>query len=629
MKPHLLKTLSILALASLLHVLPICAQSRTTVLVNVDRRQALSLNGDWHYIVDPFDGGLYTFHREIRKDGFFLNGAPETGSHGLIEYDFSKSPTLKVPGDWNTQRESLFFYEGLIWYQRNFEYKPIANHRAFLHIGAANYRSTAWVNGQEACTHEGGFTAFDCDVTASLHSGKNFVVIAVDNTRLADGVPTLNTDWWNYGGLTRDVSLVDVPGKYIDDYDLHLNHDRTAIEGSVHIENATAGDEVTVSIPELKRSAVAKVDRNGRAPVSLPATGIEFWSPEHPRLYSVRLQADNDILEDNMGFRTIEVRGSDILLNGKPVFLRGISIHAEAPLRTGRANNDQDVATLLGWAKELGCNYVRLAHYPHDQRMTRTADRLGLMVWSEIPVYWAEHFGDPTVLAKAQQQLDEEIRRDRDKASVVLWSVANETPSTPERTKFLKTLAADVRILDSTRLVTAALLVRSNGHDKYVDDPLGELLDVIGMNEYIGWYEQQPQDADITTWHIGYNKPVIVSEFGGDAKAGLHGAESQRWTEEYQASIFRHQLPMLARIPQFRGLSPWILMDFRSPMRQLPGIQDGFNRKGLISDQGARKQAFFVLQKTYKNWAAVEPGAPSRAIVADGASTTHHEGASH
>jgi len=256
----------------------------------------------------------------------------------------------------------------------------------------------------------------------------------------------------------------------------------------------------------------------------------------------------------------------------------------------------------LNWAKELGCNYVRLAHYPHDQRMTRAADRLGLMVWSEIPVYWAEEFGNPAVLAKAQQQLSEEIRRDRNKVSVMLWSVANETPLTPERTAFLTKLAGDVRKLDPTRLVTAALLVRSQGHDKYVDDPLGEALDVIGINEYIGWYEETPQDADLTHWHIAYQKPLIVSEFGGDAKAGLHGAATERWTEEYQASIFQHQLPMLAKIPQFRGLSPWILVDFRSPMRQLPGLQDGFNRKGLISDQGQKKQAFFLLQSTYRQW---------------------------
>jgi beta-glucuronidase len=579
------------------------AHAQTTVLADVDRRQSLSLNGDWHFIVDPYQGGLFTFHHELRKDGFFLNGAPETGSVGLIEYDFSKSPTLKVPGDWNTQRPDLFFYEGLLWYQRDFDYRPQPNHKTFLHIGAANYRSIAWINGKQACSHEGGFTAFDCEVTASIHPGKNFVVIAVDNTRLADGVPTLNTDWWNYGGLHRDVSLIDVPNQFIDAFDLHLNPTRTAVEGSVHVAAAPAGTPVTITIPELHITTTTKTVENHTATVKIPWQNTAvLWSPQHPKLYKVNLITPTDHIDDEIGFRTVEVHGEDILLNGEPLFLRGISIHAEAPIRTGRANNDSDINTLLDWAQELNCNFVRLTHYPHDARMTRAADQRGLLVWSEIPVYWAEHFADPAVLTKAQQQLTEEISRDRNRASIILWSIANETPSTPDRTRFLSTLATDVRNLDKTRLVTAALLVRTVGHDKYIDDPLGQSLDVIGANEYIGWYEQTPADADRTNWHISYNKPLIMSEFGGDAKAGLHGPETQRWTEEYQASIYRHQFPMLRRIPQLRGLSPWVLMDFRSPMRQLPGVQDYFNRKGLISDQGEKKQAFFILQNEYRNY---------------------------
>jgi beta-glucuronidase len=149
-------------------------------------------------------------------------------------------------------------------------------------------------------------------------------------------------------------------------------------------------------------------------------------------------------------------------------------------------------------------------------------------------------------------------------------------------------------------LVTAALLVRTEGMTKIIDDPLGEALDVIGFNEYIGWYEHKPEDADKTVWKIAYDKPLIVSEFGGDAKYGLHGEPDTRWTEEYQANLYRHQLLMLRGIRQLRGMSPWILMDFRSPRRPLPGIQDYFNRKGLISDQGEKKEAFYILQKAYK-----------------------------
>jgi len=312
------------------------------------------------------------------------------------------------------------------------------------------------------------------------------------------------------------------------------------------------------------------------------------------------LKAGGDTLTDEMGFRTIETSGTKILLNGNPIVLHGVCIHAEAPFRTGRVDNDRDVATLLGWVKELGGNFMRLAHYPHDQRMTRAADKLGILVWSEVPVYWAVEFEREDVFAKSQQQLHEEIRRDRDKASVVLWSIANETPNNPARTAFLTRSAEFVHQEDPTRLVTAALLVRGDLKTKYIDDPLGKALDVIGFNEYIGWYEGTPEAADTTEWKIAYDKPLITSEFGGGAKAGLHGTDDQRWTEEYQASLYRHQIGMLNRIPQLRGTTPWVLMDFRSPVRELPGIQDGFNRKGLVSDQGKKKAAFFVLQKAYK-----------------------------
>ncbi len=588
--------------------------SQPTVLVDLDHREAVSLDGDWHFIVDPYFGGLYSFHREIKKNGYFMDADSNAATGQPIEYDFAKSPTIKVPGDWNIQRDSLFYYEGPLWYERKFEATPKPGRRAFFHIGAANYRAKLWVNGQHICDHEGGFTPFDCEVTSALKTGQNSAVINVDNTRLDDGVPTLNTDWWNYGGLTRDVSLVTTPDAFIDDYDLHLSRaDHKTIEGYVHVDHA-AGAKVHVSIPELKVETDAAVDGDGRAAVSVMPQGLQMWSTETPKLYQVHIASGPDMLTDEMGFRTVEVRGTEILLNGKPIFLRGICIHAEAPYRTGRAYSEKDATTLLGWAHELGANFVRLAHYPHDERMTRTADRMGILVWSEIPTYWALRFDDPAVLAKAEQQLHEEQRRDRNKASVILWSVANETPNTPARTAFLTTLANSARSYDPTRLVTAALLVRNQSHAesgdlhagsgeanvKIVDDPLGKALDVIGANEYIGWYEKTPEDALTTTWKIAYDKPLIMSEFGGDAKAGLHGGDRDRWTEEYQADVFRNQLVMLNKIPQLRGISPWLLMDFRSPVRLRPGVQDNFNRKGLISDQGEKKKAFFVLQKAYR-----------------------------
>jgi beta-glucuronidase len=588
------------------------------VLTGADRRPSLSLNGDWHVIPDPYATGLFDFHKHEIKRGWFVNEKAKPGDTGPVDYDFAKSPTIKVPGDWNTQKPELFWYEGTMWYEKDFTYDVKPHTKVFLHIGAANYKSYFWVNGTKVCEHEGGFTAFNCDVTSALKSGANFVVAVVDNTRHEDGVPTTQTDWFNYGGLTREVSLITVPDVFIDQYDLHLSKtDPSLIEGWVHIDGHSLQGNLRVEISELnlKAGVARNVDLITRAslrggftlPVRLKAPGLQLWSPESPKLYQVSItygsKAVSDAIEDKIGFRTIETKGNEILLNGKPVFLRGVCIHAEAPYRTGRAYSDKDAETLLGWAKEMGANFVRLAHYPHDETMLRAADRMGLMVWSENPVYWAVQFDKPEVYAKAKQQLDEEIGAYRNHAAIVLWSMANETPISDARTKFISDLAARARELDPTRLITAALLVHTEANGdrstKVVDDPLGKYLDVIGTNEYIGWYEQHAETADITDWKIGYDKPLIMSEFGADAKAGLHGGKDERWTEEYQANVFEHQLGMLNRIPQLRGMSPWVLMDFRSPRRVLPGIQDGFNRKGLISDQGEKKQAFGVLQKAY------------------------------
>lgn len=584
------------------------AAAAPIVLTGADRRPAMSLDGEWASIVDPYFSGLFSFHHEEKKNGWFRNYKAKPDDPFPTEYDFGKAPKLKVPGDWNTQRESLMYYEGPIWYEKDFTYQLKALTHVFLHVGAANYRSWFWVNGEKVCEHEGGFTSFNCEITQVVHPGSNFIVAAVDNTRHEDNVPTLETDWWNYGGLTRDVSLIEVPESYIDQYDVHLSRTEDGvIEGWVHVAGAGTGTKAEVELPELKAKSSAEVGADGRAVLHFNVKGLERWSSETPKLYKVAIRAGQDEIDELIGFRTIETRGTEILLNGKPIFLRGVCIHAEAPYRTGRAYSDKDAETLLGWVKELGGNFARLAHYPHAETMLRAADRMGVLIWSENPVYWAVQFDNPKVLAKAEQQLDEEINTSRNHAAIILWSMANETPNTPARTQFIATLASRARQLDPTRLITAALLVRGQGNTKIVDDSLGKELDVIGTNEYIGWYEGKPEKADATQWQIGYEKPLIMSEFGGEAKAGLHGNENQRWTEEYQANIYRHQLPMLNRIPQLRGMSPWILMDFRSPNRPLAGIQDEFNRKGLISDQGEKKQAFFILQKAYKEKSVGNP----------------------
>ena len=583
-------------------------QAFQTLLVGLDHRPVTSLNGDWHYLVDQSPArALYLENGAINDKSYAMNEHPNlVGSHNE-EYDFSTAPTLNVPGDWNTQIPQLFNYEGVVWNQRDFNAQPKPGTRSFLHIGAANYRSHVWVNQKRVCDHEGGFTPFDCEVTSVLHPGTNFVVIAVDATRLIDSIPSVGYDWFNYGGLTRDVSLVTVPSVFIDDYDVHLSHGpawqpgNTELTGYIHLLGAVAGTPVTIDVPEAGAKIIVKTDADGRALFSVKATHLALWSPESPKLYKVRLTSGIDELTDDIGFRDIRVDGTGILLNGKAVFLKGINVHAEAPVRGGRANNDQDVATIFSYVKELNANFVRLCHYPHDERMERAADRDGIMVWSEIPNWQHISFDKPEVYAKDVTMLKEMIRRDRNKASVILWSISNETPNNPTRTKFLTGLVNEARQLDSTRLITSALNSEHiEGSTATLNDPFADALDVIGVNEYIGWYTGRPEDADTMQWILP-QKPVVMSEFGAEAKYGNHGADNQRWTEEQQANVYKHQLVMLGKIPQLRGIAPWILIDFRSNTRNIPKLQDGYNRKGLLSEDGQKKQAFFILQRAYKD----------------------------
>jgi beta-glucuronidase len=577
------------------------AQPPAPLITNIEARQSMSLNGRWQIIIDPYETGYYDYRYRPRPDGYFKNAKPANPGD-LVEYDFDTSEQLNVPGDWNSQDLKLLFYEGTVWYKKSFNYQRKNHGRVFVYFGAANYEADVYLNGQRLGHHEGGFTPFNFEVTSFLRDQDNFLVVKVDNQRRRDAIPTPNTDWWNYGGLTREVSLVEVPDSFVQDYFLQLKKGSTdEMVGWVKLNGGGGSQAVTVEIPEASVNQTVTTDGRGYAHISLKAR-LQLWSPDNPKLYQVTIASGTDVVTDRIGFRTLETRGTDILLNGKPIFLRGISIHEESPLRGGRAFSEDDARRLLTWAKELGCNFVRLAHYPHNEHMTRLADEMGIMVWSEIPVYWTISWDNPITFDNAKRQLGESITRDKNRASIILWCVANETPVSEVRTMFLKSLIDYARSLDPTRLLTAANERHyADPNTQVMDDPLGEYLDVLACNEYVGWYDGPPEKADHLIWKITYNKPLIISEFGGDALFAHHGDKHVRWTEEYQNDIYEHQIAMLKRIPSLRGMTPWILADFRSPRRPLPRIQDFYNRKGLISNRGERKQAFFTLQRFYRD----------------------------
>ena len=568
------------------------------LITNIPHRNKISLDGKWHIIIDPYEVGYYDYRYKPRADGYFLDRHAKSKSD-LVEYDFEKSETLEVPGDWNTQKEKLFLYEGTIWYKKSFNYEVKPGVRAFLYFGAANYDAIVYLNGKKLGEHVGGFTPFNFEATQYLKNGSNFVVVKVDDKRLRDGVPTLDTDWWNYGGLTSDVYLVEEPQTFIQDYFMQLKKGSlNEISGWVKLNGNVKKQNISILIPGAGIDKKFTSNEDGLAKVNFTSK-LKLWSPDDPYLYNVKIASETDTVYDKIGFRSIETKGTELLLNDKPIFLRGISMHEEAPFRSGRAYSKADDRTLLTWAKELGCNYVRLAHYPYNENMIREAEKMGILLWSEIPVYWTIQWSNPNTLDNALNQLTENITRDKNRAPIIIWSMANETPRSEVRLKFLKALIDSARKLDPTRLITAATETNYNKERIILDDPLCKYLDVIGVNEYIGWYSGKPEDAAKKVWVSDYNKPVIISEFGADALYGYHGDKDTRWTEEYQANVYKYQIEMLKKIPFLRGVSPWILMDFRSPRRPLPYFQDFYNRKGLISNRGEKKEAFFVLQKFY------------------------------
>ena len=566
------------------------------LLSNSSGRIHKSLNGKWQIIIDPYNSGAGNW-KPIWKD------ETPTGKADFFEYKFDDAVTLNVPGDWNSQQTELKYYEGTIWYKKKIQYNKKPGKKVFLCFDAVNYLCDVYLNNEKLGSHEGGFEPFQFEITDKIKNDDNSIIVRVNNQRKEDGIPALNFDWWNYGGITRDVYIAETPDIFIQDYFIQLKKgSMSIIEGWVQMKNISSSQKVEIKIPELKINAVSQTDNEGKAVISIPAKPI-LWTPTNPKLYEIIIKTKTDSVKETIGFRSVQVKGTEILLNDHPVFLCGINIHEEIPLRMGRAYSEKDAQLLLGWAKELGCNFVRLAHYPHNENMVRLADKMGLLVWEEIPLWQGIQFDNPVILQKANTMLQEMITRDKNRCSVIFWSLSNETTPSASRNQTLTAMAQFARMMDPTRLITSALnQVRYEKDKVIIDDSLSKVLDVIAVNQYLGWYRPWTVKPGEIKWETPFLKPLIMSEFGGEALYGKHGnADSaSSWNEEYQEQLYKDQVTMLKKIPFLRGTIPWILADFRSPGRRHPDYQQGWNRKGLLSDQGQKKKAWYIVNQYYK-----------------------------
>ena len=550
-------------------------------------RKKESLNGTWHYAVDQYDTC-------ISAKWYEENYYDKEGNLLPVDFSFDEWDTIKLPCCWNTFDKTFLLYEGSMIFTRKFFFeKQKENERVFLKIGAANYLCRIFLNKKYVGMHRGGSTPFYFDITDFL-THDNRILIQTDSTRRNEQIPPAVTDWFNYGGIYRDIELIRVPEKHIKDFKIFLEPGSgfQKIHAEVTLSKKTDATAV-LTIDELGIQEEIMI-KNGSGEITFTAA-FELWSPEHPRLYQVSLSCENDSVCDKVGFRELRVENMDILLNGRPVFLKGISCHEDSKTN-GKALTDEERMENIRLAKELGCNFMRVAHYPHNERMAQLADELGILLWEEIPVYWNVHFDSADTYADARNQLHELITRDFNRASVIIWSVGNENEDTDDRLSFMKNLADFARKTDPTRAVSAACLV--NFSKNAIEDRLEKYLDIIGVNEYCGWYTADLKMLPALFENSRPEKPVIITEFGADALAGNRGTITDKGTEDCQAFVYEKQIENIKKISYIKGMTPWILKDFRCP-RRTAATQKYYNTKGLVSADGVRKLAFYVLRDFY------------------------------
>ena len=621
----------------------------------IDSRQITSLNGEWSYIVDPMNNGL---PESSFFGGFPKNKTQKTGME-LIEYNFETAAKIQIPGAWNAIDEKLFFYRGPVWLYKKFNYQLKKEAITHLYIEGSNFTTKIFINGSIVGEFEGGYVPFNFDISKYLKDGENILLVQTDNTLNKSSVPTQKTDWWPWGGIVGDVYILETPKKFIQNAYLQLNPEKfSEALFNVEMNQELSGQRIVLEIPELQFKDEFLTNATGFIKERIKIAP-QLWSPDDPKLYKVIISTDQEIISDEIGFRSIKVKGQNIYLNNSEIHFKGISMHSEPIGIPGPAFSKEHFQDLLLTAKDLNINFIRAAHYPYTRHLAKVADRLGLMLWEEVPVYWNIDWDNSETLNIATNQITRLVQRDQNRASVVVWSVANETPLSSSRMKFLNTLLSEIEVIDSTRLTTAALLSGSeeqfkalvlvlalkgfnsqwvNPQEKAIfrfildqanipidselnfsisiDDPLGESVDLISYNEYFGWYyvtffTDQMMISEGTLRKLMFeimpsikissvfNKPIHISEFGAGAKYGNHS--NKIWSENYQASLYRHQLEMLSNNPQIKGISPWVFKDFRAMLRPLPGIQDFYNRKGLIDENGNKKEAFDVLADFYEN----------------------------
>lgn len=539
-------------------------------------RTALDLSGVWGLRLDPADEG--------RERGWW-RAVPDP-------------VPVAVPGSWNEQVPGARDALGPAWYERHFEAPQAAGQHVAIRFGSAVYAAQAWLNGQWLGEHEGGHLPFTLPCSAALAEGENVLVVRVDGRLGRDRVPPglvpaehshgrvfhpdVPFDFFPFAGLHRRVELVATPRHGISDLRVRtvLDGDGTA---TLHVAAEAPGGELTLALDGEPITCPHRVGRE------------QLWHPDRPRLH--RLDAElrrGGALVDRYtlqaGLRTVTVDADRLLLNGAPVELRGFGRHEDFPV-LGRGAVPALAARDLLLMRELGANSLRTAHYPCDEETLDIADRLGLLVIAETPavgLYFAAA-GVPRAgedLARRQELalrfVAELVARDRNRACVIAWSVANEPRMNyPGAAAALGELCGAARALDATRPVGYATDLPGS--------PGLEAADVVFLNAYPGWYHL-PADLDAAESALGgqldriherHAKPIVITEFGADAIPGSHADPPALWSEEYQAELIERLIRVARQRPFVAGAHVWAFADFATA--QATHRPQSLNYKGVFT----------------------------------------------
>ena len=563
-------------------------------------RKVTSLDGAWKFTLDPDKKGI--------SEGW-QNGLPV-------------GETVIIPSVWNNELRNLMF-EGWGWYEKKF---TANGGTLFFQFESVMTEATVWLDGKEIAKHYGAFTPFEITVNG-VCEGEHTLVVLADSTFDAHSFPQRYTDWFNYGGIARSVSVAELKGISIMlnhvCYELSDDLKSATVWCKLELYNAsnesvtspvkvTVGDNVIYS-SEMSLGAYESISVTTDKVV---LADIELWQMKAPKLYTVVASTNTDDLIDKIGFRKIEVKNCDIILNGESIELLGVNRHEEHP-EWGFAFPPKLMKKDLDLIIDMGCNTIRGSHYPNSRIFVDMLDEAGILFWSEIPM-WGVGFSetalqDPIIQERGYQMHQEMVRYYYNHPCIVIWGMHNEIATySPYTYALSEKWSKFLRENGGNRLITHASCHPLKDNDMDFDD-------IICINIYHGWYRYGGYNGNLGDWNMmieqfrerrkekGWeDKPVVMSEFGAAALAGYHTPfdSNVRWSEEFQRDLFEYCIELFHNTDYMRGTYPWQFCNIRTSPSMDINRARYFNNKGILDEYRNPKAAYFKIKELYHKYAS-------------------------